>query len=62
MVLEKINWKDHVRNEEVLHRVKKGKVIVKNENRMKCLLLEHDIEGKREDRSDRKDEEDVTSY
>jgi hypothetical protein len=30
VVLEKISWKDYERNEEVLHRVKKGRDIMKN--------------------------------
>jgi hypothetical protein len=53
--MEKISWTDHVRNEEVLHRVKEQRNILhtveKKANwnghilRGNCLL-EHDIDGK----------------
>jgi hypothetical protein len=60
--LEKISWTDHVRNEEVLHRVKEERNIVHTIKRRKAnwidhilrrnCLLKHVIEGKLEGRID----------
>jgi hypothetical protein len=56
VVLEKIRWSDHVRNEEVLLRVKKQKNILHEKNKRKAnwighilyrnCLLQRVIEGK----------------
>jgi hypothetical protein len=56
--VEKISWADRVRNEEVLHRVKKERNIVHTKKRRKATwigdilrrncLLKHVIEGKLE--------------
>jgi hypothetical protein len=56
--LEKISWIDHVKNEEVLHRVKEERNIVHTIKRRKAnwighilrrnCLLKHVIEGKLE--------------
>jgi hypothetical protein len=58
--MEKISWTDHVRNEEVLHRVKEEKNILHTVQRRKAnwighilrrnCLLKHVIEGKLEGR------------
>jgi hypothetical protein len=58
--MEKISWTDHVRNEEVLHRVKEERNIVHTIKRRKAnwighilcrnCLLKHVIEGKLEGR------------
>jgi hypothetical protein len=62
--MEKINWTDHVRNEEVLHRAREGKNILHTRKRRKdnwighilCwnCFLKRVIEGKLEGRSDGK--------
>ena len=64
--MEKISWMEHVRNEEVLLRVKEQRNILHEINKSKAnwighilrrnCLLQRVIEGKikREDRSDRK--------
>jgi len=54
----KINWTDHVRNEEVLHSVNEERNILRTINRRKAnwighimrrnCLLKHVIEGKKE--------------
>jgi hypothetical protein len=56
--MEKISWTDHVRNEEVLHRVKEERYILHTIKRIKAnwidhilrrnCLLKHVIEGKKE--------------
>jgi hypothetical protein len=58
--MEKISWTEHVRNEEVLHRVNEERNIVHIINRRKAnwighilrrnCLLKHVIEGKIEER------------
>jgi hypothetical protein len=58
--MEKISWTDHVRNEEVLHRVKEERNILHKMKRRKTnwidhsfsrnCLLKHVIEGKLEGR------------
>jgi hypothetical protein len=63
--MEKISWPDRVRNEEVLHRVKEERNILRTRTRWKAnwighvlhrnCLLKHVVEGKLEgkDRSER---------
>jgi hypothetical protein len=58
--MDKISWTDHVRNEEVLHRVKEERNIIHTITRIKAnwigyilrrnCLLKHVIEGKLEGR------------
>jgi hypothetical protein len=65
--MEKISWTDRVRNEEVLHRVKEERNIVRTLKRRKAnwighisrrnCLLKHVIEGKLGGRSDGKTRE-----
>jgi hypothetical protein len=60
--MEKISWTDHVRNEEVLHRVKEERNILHTIKRRKTnwighslhrnCLLKHVVEGKLEGRVD----------
>jgi len=57
--LEKTNWTDHVRNEELLHRVKEERNILHTIKRRKAnwighCLLKHVIEGKIEGSTRRK--------
>jgi hypothetical protein len=64
VVLEKISWTDRVRNEEVLHRVKEDRNILRTIKRRKAnwighilrrnCLLKHMIEGKLEGRKRRR--------
>jgi hypothetical protein len=61
--MEKISWTDHVRNEEVLHRVKEERNILRTMKRRKAnwighilrrnCFLNHVIEGKLEGRTER---------
>jgi len=72
--MEKIRWTNHMRNEEVLQRVKGKRKILQTMKRRKATwighilrrncLLKHGIEGKiRESETRREDkDEDVTSY
>jgi hypothetical protein len=70
--MEKVSWTDRVRNEEVLHRVKEDRNILHTTKRRKAnwighilcrnCLLKHVIEGKLEERIERIEEEDVSSY
>jgi len=72
--MEKISWTDHVRNEEVLLRVKEQRNILHEINKRKAnwighilrrnCLLQRVIEGKikKGDRSDRKTRKEVGSY
>ena len=63
--MEKVNWIGHVRNEEVLHRVKEERNILHTMKRRKTnwicyvlhsnCLLKHVIEGNKERRKDRSD-------
>jgi hypothetical protein len=74
VTVEKISWTDHVRNEEVLHRVKEERNTVHTIKRRKAnwighilrrnCLLKHVIEGKLEGRIEMREdeEEDVSSY
>ena len=58
--MEKISWTDHVRNEEVLNRVKRERITLRTIKRRKAnwighilrmnCLLKHDIEGNMEER------------
>jgi hypothetical protein len=60
--MEKISWTNRVRNEEVLHRVKKERIIVHTIKRRKAnwighilrrnCILKHVIQGKLEGRTE----------
>jgi len=39
--MEKISWTEHVRNEELLHRVKKDKNMLHKINRIKANYISH---------------------
>jgi hypothetical protein len=68
--MEKISWTDRVRREEVLHRVKEERNILRTVKIRKAnwighilcrsCLLKHVIEGRDKERED--EEEDVSSY
>jgi hypothetical protein len=68
--VEKISWTDHVRNEEVLRRVKEERNILRTIKRRKTnwightlrrnCFLEHVIEGKWKGKKE--EEEEVSSY
>jgi hypothetical protein len=72
--MEKISWTDHVRNEEVLHRVKEERNILHTIKRRKAnwighilprnCPLKHVIEGKLKGRIEMTEDEgeDVSSY
>jgi hypothetical protein len=65
--MEKISWTDHVRNEEVLHRVKEERNIIHEIKRRKAnwighilrrnCLLKHGRRVRRKDRNDGKTRE-----
>jgi hypothetical protein len=69
--MEKISWTDNVRNEEMLHRVKEVRNILRTIKRRKAnyfghilrrnCLRKHIIERKKGDRSDEDKGEDVSS-
>ena len=71
-MLEKISWTDHVRNEEVLLRVKEQRNILHERSKRKAnrighilrrnCLLQQVIEGKIKGEGKKDEEEDVGSY